>query len=137
MSKLDNVFIPKMTHYFGMSYLIHFLFNFNDLNIYGCTKLSFTILFKASNAKNQWRRTTKNTNVLNWNVWIKPMTNHLSRLLSMPISFSCFIYFEGERMLNVLGSLLVKLTKGRTKTHHKIIIHAIFLVEWLLKQDIS
>jgi hypothetical protein len=32
-------------------------------------------------------------------------------------------------MLNVLSSLLVKLTKGRTKTHHKIIIHAIFLVE--------
>jgi hypothetical protein len=32
-------------------------------------------------------------------------------------------------MLNVLSSLLVKLTKDRTKTHHKIIIHAIFLVE--------
>ncbi len=62
----------------------------------------------------------------------KPMTEHLPHLLSMPILFSFFIYFEGESMLNVLGSLLVKLTKGRTKTHHKIIIHAIFLVEWLL-----
>ncbi len=52
MSKLDNVFIPKMTHYFGMPYLIHFLFNLSDLNIYGCTKLNFIIVFKASNAKN-------------------------------------------------------------------------------------
>jgi len=31
MSKLDNVFLPKMTHYFKMSYLIHFLFNLSDL----------------------------------------------------------------------------------------------------------
>jgi hypothetical protein len=57
------------------------------------------------------------------------MTKHLPHLLSMPISFSFFIYFEGESMLNVLGNLLVKLTKGITKTHHKIIIHATFLVE--------
>jgi hypothetical protein len=57
------------------------------------------------------------------------MIEHLFRLLSMPISSSWFIYFEGESMLNVLGSLLVKLTKGITKTHHKIIIHVIFLVE--------
>jgi len=70
-------------------------------------------------------------------MWIRPMTEHLFRLLSMPISSSWFIYFEGESMLNVLGSLLVKLTKGITKTHHKIIIHVIFLVEWLLKQNIS
>jgi hypothetical protein len=47
----------------------------------------------------------------------------------MPISFSFFIYFEGKSILNVLGSLLVKLTKGRTKTHDKIIIDATFLVE--------
>jgi hypothetical protein len=58
------------------------------------------------------------------------MTKHLPHLLSMPILFSFLkIYFEGESMLNVLGSLLVKLTKGRTKAHHNIIIHAIFLVE--------
>jgi len=57
------------------------------------------------------------------------MIEHLSHLLSMPVYFSCFIYFEGENMLNVLGSLLIKLTKGRIKTHHKIIIHAFFLVE--------
>jgi hypothetical protein len=133
MSKSDNVFLPKMTHYFRMSYLIHFLFNLSDLNSYGCTKLSFTLLLEASNAKNQWRITTKSTNVLNWNVWIRPiMTKHLLCLLSMPISSPFFSYFEGESMLNVLGSLLVKLTKGRTKTHHKIIIHAIFLIEWLL-----
>ncbi len=31
MSKSDNVFLPKMTHYFRMSYLMHFLFNLNDL----------------------------------------------------------------------------------------------------------
>jgi hypothetical protein len=83
------------------------------------------------------QRTIENMNVLNWNVWIRPMIEHLFHLLSMPIYFSCFIYFEGESMLNVLGSLLINLTKGRTKTHHKIIIHAFFLVEWLLKQDIS
>jgi hypothetical protein len=57
------------------------------------------------------------------------MPEHLPHLLSMPISFSFLIYFEGESMLNVLGSLLVKLTKGISKTHHKIIIHAILLVE--------
>jgi len=57
------------------------------------------------------------------------MTKHLPRLLPMPISSSFFSYFEGQSMLNVLGNLLVKLTKGRTKTHHKIIIHVIFLVE--------
>jgi hypothetical protein len=57
------------------------------------------------------------------------MSKHLPRLFSMFISTSFFIYFEGESMLNVLGSLLVKLIKGITKTHHKIIIHAIFLVE--------
>jgi hypothetical protein len=68
-------------------------------------------------------------NVLNWNVLIRPMTEHLLCLFSMPTTSSFFIYFEGESMLNVLGSLLVKLTKGRTKTHHKITIHAIFLIE--------
>jgi hypothetical protein len=68
-------------------------------------------------------------NVLNWNVRIKPMTEHLLHLLSIHISSSFLIYFEGENVLNVLSSLLVKLTKGRTKTHHKIIIYAIFLVE--------
>jgi hypothetical protein len=57
------------------------------------------------------------------------MTKHLPRLLPMPISSSFFSYFEGENMLNVLGNLLVKLTKSRTKTHRKIIIHAIFLVK--------
>jgi len=57
------------------------------------------------------------------------MTEHLPRLLSMPISSSFLIYFEGESVLNVLGSLLVKRTKGRTKTHHKIIIHAILSVQ--------
>jgi hypothetical protein len=57
------------------------------------------------------------------------MIEHLPFLLSMSISFSFLIYFEGESMLNVLGSLFVKLIKGRTKTHHKIIIYAIFLAE--------
>jgi hypothetical protein len=57
------------------------------------------------------------------------MTKHLPCLLSMPISSSFLIDFEGKRILNVLGSLLVKLTKGKTKTHHKIIIHATFLIE--------
>jgi hypothetical protein len=57
------------------------------------------------------------------------MTEHLPHLLSMPISSSFLIYFEGESMLNIFGSLLVKLTNGRIKTHHKIITHAIFLVE--------
>jgi len=38
----------------------------------------------------------------------------------MPISSSFFIYFEGKNILNVLGNLLVKLTKDRIKTHHKI-----------------
>jgi hypothetical protein len=65
MSKLDNVFLPKMTHYFRMSYFIHILSNLSDLKSYGCTKLSFKLLFKASNEKNQWRRITKSTNVLN------------------------------------------------------------------------
>jgi hypothetical protein len=32
-------------------------------------------------------------------------------------------------MLNVFGSLLVKPTKGGTKSHHKITIQAILLVE--------
>ncbi len=44
MSKSDNVFIPKMTHYFRMSYFIHFLFNLSDLKSDGCIKLSFTIV---------------------------------------------------------------------------------------------
>jgi hypothetical protein len=57
------------------------------------------------------------------------MIEHLPHLLSMPISSSFFNLFEGESMLNIFDSLLVKLTKGRIKTHHKIIIHAIFLVE--------
>jgi hypothetical protein len=57
------------------------------------------------------------------------MTKHLPHLLSMLTSFSFLIYFESESMLNVLNSLLVKLTKIKTKTHHKIIIHAIFLIE--------
>jgi hypothetical protein len=57
------------------------------------------------------------------------MTKHLPRLLSMPISFSFFIYFEGKSILNVLGSLRVKLAKGRTKIHDKIIMDATFLVE--------
>jgi hypothetical protein len=51
------------------------------------------------------------------------MIEHLPCLLLMPIASPFFIYFEGESMLNVLGSLLVKLTKNRTKTHHKITIH--------------
>jgi hypothetical protein len=58
------------------------------------------------------------------------MTEHLLCRLSMPIAFSLLkIYFDVESMLNVLDSLLVKLTKGKTKTHHKITIHVIFLVE--------
>jgi hypothetical protein len=123
MSKLDNVFIPKITHYFKISYHIHFLFNLSDLKSYGCTKLSFTLVLWTSNENNQWRETTKITNVLNWNVWIRHMTKHLPRLLSMPISSHFLIYLEDESMLNVLDILLVKLTKGRTKTHHKIIVH--------------
>jgi hypothetical protein len=48
----------------------------------------------------------------------------------MPIVFSVLkIYFDVESLLNVLGSLLVKITKGKTKTHQKITIHVIFLVE--------
>jgi hypothetical protein len=48
----------------------------------------------------------------------------------MPTAFSLFkIYFDVESMLNVLGSLLVKVTKGKTKTHHKITMDLIFLVE--------
>jgi hypothetical protein len=46
MSKSNNVFIPKMTHYFRMPYFIHFLFNLNDLKSYGCTKLNFTLILR-------------------------------------------------------------------------------------------
>jgi hypothetical protein len=60
-------------------------------------------------------------NVLNWNVRIKPMTEHLLHLLSIPISSSFFIYFEGENMLNVLSSLLVKLTKVEPKPITKLL----------------
>jgi hypothetical protein len=60
------------------------------------------------------------------------MTKHLPHLLSMPISSSFFIYLEGENMLDTFGSLFFKLTKGRTKAHHTVIIHVIVLVEWLL-----
>ncbi len=45
MSKPENVFLPKMTDYFRMSYLIHFVFNLSDLKGYGCTKLKFTLIF--------------------------------------------------------------------------------------------
>jgi hypothetical protein len=40
----------------------HILLNLSDLKSYGCTKLSFTLHFEASNAKNQWKTITKGKN---------------------------------------------------------------------------
>jgi hypothetical protein len=68
MSKLDNVFFQKMTHYFKMSYLLHFLIILCYLKSYGCTKISFTLLLEASKAKDEQKRTTKSMNVLSFNV---------------------------------------------------------------------
>ncbi len=98
MLKLYNLFFQKMTHYFRMSYFLHFLFILCDLKSYGCTELSFILLFEASKAKDDYKIITNKMNVLNFNVWIRPMTKYF------PAYFQCPYHLHFLSTLNDLSS---------------------------------
>ncbi len=52
-------FFQKMTHYFKMSYFLHFLLILHDLKRYGYIKLNFILLFEASEKKGQTKNNIK------------------------------------------------------------------------------
>jgi hypothetical protein len=79
-------------------------------------------------------------------IWIQPLTSldesmhlenkliviHLLNTISIRGSISCTLGWKHGKIYksNYLDSLLVKFIRSRTKTHHKNIMHLIFLLKW-------